>query len=80
MTGAAIGSVIAWIGFINGYRSVSPATLAPLEYVALVGGAIAGYLLWDEVPDRWVVIGAVIIIGSGLFIVYRSEASEECNP
>ncbi|MDJ0748815.1 MAG: DMT family transporter [Woeseiaceae bacterium] len=77
---AAAGSVVAWIGFINAYRSVSPAILAPLEYVALIGGAIAGYLFWDEVPDRWVVAGAVIIIGSGLFIVYRSEAREECKP
>ena len=77
MTTAAAGSVIAWVGFINGYRAVSPATLAPLEYIALVGGAVAGYLIWDEIPDRWVVVGATIIIGSGLFIVYRSEASNE---
>ncbi len=74
MTGAAVGSVIAWIGFINGYRSVSPATLAPLEYVALVGGAFAGYLIWDEVPDGWVVAGALIIVASGLFVVYRGRA------
>ena len=76
MTAAATGSVIAWIGFINGYRSVSPATLAPLEYIALIGGAVAGYLIWDEVPDRWVIVGAVIIVGSGLFTVYRREASK----
>ena len=74
MTGAAIGSVIAWIGFINGYRSVSPAALAPLEYIALVGGAFAGYLLWDEVPDRWVVVGALIIVASGLFVMYRGRS------
>ncbi len=45
--------------------------LAPFEYTALVGGAIAGYLIWDEVPDRWVVSGALVIIASGLFVVYR---------
>ena len=44
---------------------------APCEYTALVGGAIAGYLIWDEVPDRWVVTGALVIIASGLFVVYR---------
>ena len=37
----------------------------------MIGGAIAGYLIWDEVPDRWVVTGALVIIGSGLFVVYR---------
>lgn len=68
---AGICSTIAWIGFINGYRGSSPAILAPFEYIALIGGAIAGYLIWDEVPDRWTVIGAATIIASGLYVVYR---------
>ena len=69
--GAGACSVIAWIGIIGGYRRASPAMLAPFEYTALIGGAIAGYLIWNEVPDRWVVIGATVIIASGLFVVYR---------
>lgn len=69
--GAAVCSILAWVGFTNGYRAVSPATLAPLEYVALVGGAVAGYLIWDEVPDGWVIVGAAVIVTSGLFVVYR---------
>ena len=64
-------SVIAWVGFINGYRGSSPAILAPFEYAALIGGAVAGYLIWGEVPDRWVLLGAAIIISSGLYVVYR---------
>ena len=64
-------SVIAWIGIMNGYRRASPALLSPFEYTALVGGALAGYFIWGEIPDRWVVAGGLIIIASGLFIVYR---------
>jgi len=64
-------SVIAWIGLVGAYRQAAPSILAPFEYTALIGGAIAGYLIWDEVPDRWVVAGAFVIIGSGLFVVYR---------
>lgn len=64
-------SVIAWIGIIGGYRRASPAILAPFEYTALVGGALAGYLIWDEVPDRYVAAGALIIIASGLYVAYR---------
>ncbi len=45
--------------------------LVPFEYTALIGDAIAGYLIWNEVPDRWVVLGAIVIIASGLFVVYR---------
>lgn len=64
-------SVVAWIGIVGGYRRAPPSLLAPFEYTALIGGAIAGYLIWNEVPDRWVVAGALVIIGSGLFVVYR---------
>ena len=68
---AGLCSAIAWVGIIGGYRRASPAILAPIEYTALIGGAIAGYLFWNEVPDRWVIVGALMIIGSGLFVVYR---------
>lgn len=68
---AGLCSVVAWIGIIGGYRRASPAMLAPFEYTALIGGAIAGYIFWGEVPDSWVVAGAIVIIASGLFVVYR---------
>lgn len=64
-------SVVTWTGIVGAYRRAPPALLAPFEYTALIGGALAGYLIWDEVPDRWVIVGATIIIASGLFVVYR---------
>ncbi len=67
-------SVIAWLGIINGYRRAAPAILAPFEYTTLVGGTLAGYLFWDELPDAWVLSGAGIIIASGLYVVYREVA------
>ncbi len=68
---AGICSAGAWVGIVGGYRRASPAVLAPFEYTALIGAAIAGYWIWDEVPDRFVVLGGAIIIGSGLYVVYR---------
>lgn len=68
---AGVCSVLAWVGMVGAYRQASPSILAPFEYTALIGGAIAGYLIWSEVPDRWVLVGAAVIIASGLFVVYR---------
>lgn len=68
---AGVCSVLAWIGIVGGYRRASPATLAPFEYTALVAGAVAGYVIWGEIPDRFTVIGACVIAGSGLFVAYR---------
>jgi drug/metabolite transporter (DMT)-like permease len=72
-------SAAAWVGIIGGYRRASPSMLAPFEYTALILGAIAGYYIWHEVPDRWVVTGAIVIIGSGLFVVHREVGSALSN-
>ncbi len=68
---AGICSAGAWVGIVGGYRRASPAVLAPFEYTAIVGAALAGYFIWDEVPDGYVILGGAIIIGSGLYVVYR---------
>jgi drug/metabolite transporter (DMT)-like permease len=73
-------SVIAWIGIIGGYRRAAPALLAPFEYTALIGGAIAGYVIWNEVPDRGVIAGSAMIIASGLFVVYREISFRRPRP
>jgi drug/metabolite transporter (DMT)-like permease len=76
---AGLCSAGAWIGIVGGYRRAPPALLAPLEYTALIGAAAAGYWIWNEVPDRWVIAGATTIIGSGLFIVHREMGQMMSN-
>lgn len=68
---AGLCSAGAWVGIVGGYRRAPPAVLAPFEYTAIVGAAIAGYYLWGEVPDQYVILGGMLIIGSGLYVVYR---------
>ena len=38
---AGVASVFTWIGYINAYKRYSPVSLAPFEYLALIGAAIA---------------------------------------
>ena len=40
---------------------------------ALIYAGILGYLLFAEVPDRFTLIGAAIIVGSALFIFHRER-------
>ena len=68
---AGLGSAGAWLGITVAYSRTSPSILAPFEYTALIGAATAGYFIWDEIPDQWVIFGGMIIIGSGLYIVHR---------
>ncbi len=68
---AGASSVFAWIGIVGAYRRAPPAMLAPFEYTAIVGGTIAGFVIWNERPDAWVIAGAVVITASGIFVAYR---------
>jgi len=47
--------------------------LSPFNYAQLIGAAILGYLIFDNVPDRWVWLDAAIIVASGLYIAYRER-------
>ncbi len=42
---------------------------APFRYSILVGAVAIGYLLFDEVPDRWTIIGSTIIVATGVYAV-----------
>ena len=45
--------------------------MAPFEYSALLWATLIGFLVWDELPDRYTLIGAAVVVASGLYIVYR---------
>ena len=49
------------------------ATLAPVDYASLIWSTAFGVWLFAEVPTSWTWIGAPIIIGSGLYIVWREH-------
>jgi len=72
---AAVG-VMAGVGQFTmtaAFRIASPAVVAPFEYTGMIWGALFGVLLWNEWPSRDVVIGAIAIIASGLYIVHREH-------
>jgi len=53
------------------YRMVEAPILAPFDYTALIWSVLWGWLIWRDWPDAATWIGAVVIVGSGLFILYR---------
>ena len=55
----------------HAFRLAPAAVIAPFEYTALVWGTLLGYLVWGELPDGITLLGASIIVASGLYIIYR---------
>ncbi|MEZ5780316.1 MAG: DMT family transporter [Rhizobiaceae bacterium] len=58
---------------IKAYRQAPASSLAPYSYLQMVWMIILGYLVFDQLPDRWTVTGAAIIVASGLYIVHREH-------
>ena len=58
---------------IVAYRNAPAAVVAPQEYMALVWGAIIGWIIWSEVPSAWTWLGAAIVAGAGGFIALRES-------
>ena len=55
----------------HAFRLGPAAVVSPFEYSALIWATLLGFLLWGELPDAFTLIGAGIVISSGLYIIYR---------
>ncbi len=78
-TVAELGGLVL-VGLIGGlsqllmtyaYRHAPASTLAPFGYVSILWSTVLGYLIWSELPGPRIMIGAAIVIVSGLYIIYR---------
>jgi drug/metabolite transporter (DMT)-like permease len=53
------------------FRLAPAAVVAPFDYTALIWASLLGWLLWSEIPGPWTYGGAVVIVASGVYIVFR---------
>ena len=58
----------------RGYRLASAPVIAPFEYIAMPCAVVWGLMLYSESPDRVAVIGIMLIIGSGLYVMRREQS------
>jgi drug/metabolite transporter (DMT)-like permease len=56
---------------IRAFRLAPSAIVAPFHYSQMVWAVIFGLFLFGDIPDRWVIAGSTVIIGSGLYILWR---------
>jgi drug/metabolite transporter (DMT)-like permease len=53
------------------YRHAPASLIAPFEYMALIYGFLLGFVFFAERPDRWLMLGGALVVGSGLYILHR---------
>lgn len=69
-------SILAGMAEIMVIRSLELAqavVLAPVHYSLLIWGTFYGWLIFDQLPDIWTWVGALIIIATGIYTLHREH-------
>lgn len=58
---------------IVAHRHAPASVLSPFMYTQLIWATTLGYLVFANVPSRWTLAGAAIVIASGLYLLHRER-------
>lgn len=76
----SICAFAAMLLVISAYRLGEAVVIAPMQYSQIIWAAVFGYAVFGEAPDMNTLLGAGVIIASGLYIVLREDNVSETKP
>lgn len=66
-------SCVGFLALSTAYRVADASVAGPTHYVQMLWGLIWGYFIFGDVPDIWMMAGAVVIIGSGVYLILHEN-------
>ena len=64
---------VAHIFLTESYRFAAASVVAPFDYTAMLWALLLGYWMFGELPSVLVYVGAFIVTGAGLFVIWREQ-------
>jgi drug/metabolite transporter (DMT)-like permease len=55
----------------SAHRYVSAAVLGPFLYQQIIYMTLLGWLIFNQVPDHFMVVGTMIVVAAGLYLLWR---------
>ena len=68
--------LLAHLCMISAFARAQASLLAPFNYSKLLWAIVAGYLVFDHIPSVETLLGSVVIIASGLYVLYRENRAQ----
>lgn len=68
----ALGA-LGHFALIRALGSSPPSALMPLSYLVLLWATAYGFFLFGDLPDFWTIVGAVVVMMSGLFVLHQER-------
>ena len=75
----AVSGFLAQLALTEAFSHGEASVVAPFEYTALAWGIAIDWLMWHTLPDQTTLIGAAIIIGSGLYLIRHETTHAEAE-
>lgn len=79
LCGLAVSGFLGQLAITEAFGSGEASKVAPFEYAALAWGVGFDWLLWHTLPDRYTMLGAAIIIGSGIYLIRHESGHAEAE-
>jgi drug/metabolite transporter (DMT)-like permease len=69
LAGLGVAGTLGQLWLTEAFRIAPPSVVGPFEYTALLWAFIIDRVVWSTSPSLTLLIGASIIIGTGIFII-----------
>jgi drug/metabolite transporter (DMT)-like permease len=79
LAGLAVSGFLAQLALTEAFSHGEASVVAPFEYTALACGVAIDWLFWQTLPDQYTLIGAAIIIGSGLYLIRHEKGIQSAQ-
>jgi drug/metabolite transporter (DMT)-like permease len=66
------GAAAQWL-LSTAFRNAPAAIVTVFNYSSIVWATLFGWMIWNEWPMPTVVIGAIVVIGSNILIIWRES-------
>ena len=54
-------------------------SVGPIQYSQIIWGVLIGYFFFAETPEQWTLVGAALIIISGIYLIHREHKNEKIS-
>jgi drug/metabolite transporter (DMT)-like permease len=69
LTGIGVSGALGQLWITDAFRRAPPSVVGPFEYTAILWAFAIDWIFWSASPSPSLMLGAAIVIGSGVFVI-----------
>ena len=79
VVGLGVFATLGHIFLTSAVRYADTGLLAPFQYLEIISAILLGYLIFSDIPDHQTILGLIIIISSGVYLMHRERLAKQAG-